>query len=53
MMDITIILNEFFRKTVVTAGKQFRYSYSVEYNVKTAQQRHTIESNIEKWKNTI
>lgn len=36
--------------SMLTVYFQNRYGYSFEYNVKTAQQRHTIESNIEKWK---
>lgn len=36
--------------SMLTVYFQNRYGYSFEYNVKTAQQRHTIESNMEKWK---
>lgn len=36
--------------SMLTVYFQNRYGYSFDYNVKTAQQRHTIENNIEKWK---
>lgn len=36
--------------SMLTVYFQNRYGYSFEYNVKTSQQRHTIESNMKKWK---